>query len=137
MPLVRRLEVGDETGEEAGAVGVAGGFVVVHKVAAAATEDFANGRGGEVAQLWRQVVCAEEGEDLLGRAENTAVKRVDEERTVLDVTADHEVPRKSHGFEFESQPLRNEQVNDAQRDRDALVALEHLVEEAVVGIGVV
>lgn len=49
--VVGGFEFFDEAGEETGAGGVVVGFVVLHEVAAAAAENFADGRGGEVGDL--------------------------------------------------------------------------------------
>src|SRR3970040_1538818 len=50
---------------------------------------------------------------------------------------DEEVAGKADAVERDTDPLRDFHVEDRQRDRDALFALEYFVEEAVLGIVVI
>lgn len=91
MAFVGGFEFFDEAGEEAGVAGVAGGFVVLHKVAAAAAEDFADGRGGEVGDFGCDLAGAEPVEKLVGAAEGAVFEGVDEEGAAFVIAADHEM----------------------------------------------
>ena len=91
MAFVGGFEFFDEAGEEAGAVGVASGFVVLHEVAAAAAEDFADGHRGEVGDFGGDVAGAEPVEELVGIAESAVFEGVDEEGAAFGVAADHEM----------------------------------------------
>ena len=137
VAFVGGFEFFDKAGEEAGAVGVAGSFVVLHEVAAAAAEDFADRRGGEVGDLGRNLAGTEPVEELVGAAEGAVFEGVDEEGAVFGVAADHEMSGQADGFEFETEAVSDEQVNVAKGNRDAFAAGEDLVEEAVEWIGVV
>jgi len=137
VACVGRFEFVDEAGEEVHAIGFAGGGVVIHEVAAAPAEDFAHGGGGEVGDFGDDVARAEQGEDLVGIAEETAFERIDEERQIVGEAADDEVAGEADGFEFEAEAFGHEQVDDAEGERNAGAALEHLVDETVPGIGVV
>lgn len=134
---VGRLEVGDEAVEEGGLFGVAFGLEVIGEVAAAAAEDFAHGRGGEIGQGGGHVVGAQENKNLLGRAEDAAVEGVDEERGAVAEARDHEVAGQADGFEGEAEAAGDEQVERAERNGNAAPTGDDLVEEAVVRVGVV
>lgn len=110
-----RFELVHEAGEKVHVLGVAGGGVVVNEIAATAAEDFAHGSGGEIAELGDDVARAEEGEQLVRIAEEATLERIDEERQTVGVAADNEVAGEADGFEFETEALADEQVNNAER----------------------
>ena len=137
MAFVGGFEFVDETGEELGACGVAGGGVVVHQITAAAAKDFAHGRGREVGDFGVVVAGFKKREYFLGGAEGALFERVDKQRGVFEVAADHEVAGEADGLEVDAEALGDEQVNDAQRKRDAFAAFEDDGEETVERVGVV
>lgn len=137
MLLVRGLELFHEPAKELGALGLAGGGVVIDEIAAAAAEDFADGRRCEVARLGRDIVGLKKREDLFAIAEDAAVEGVDEEGQVVHEAADDEVAGKTDGLELQADALSDEEVHDAERERDPRAALEDLVDEAIARVGVV
>ena len=132
-----RFEIGDEAGEEAGAVVVAGNGVVVDEIAAAAAEDFADGGGHEVGGLRRVALGEKKRDDLVGIAKETAIKGVDVKRGVFVEAADEKVAGQADGLEGQTEAFGDEQIDDAERNRQADAAGEHAVEKAVLRIGVV
>jgi len=53
------------------------------------------------------------------------------------MAADHEVAGQADRLEFQAEAGRDEQIDDAQGHRAALAPRQHLIDQAVAGIGVV
>src|SRR5579885_1630881 len=136
VALVSRLKLLDKFGKEPGPALVAGLVVMVGEIATGAAEHLAHRRRRQIAGLGDEILAAEKGEKLLGGAEDAAVKGIDEKRTVLEITADDEMPGQADRLEGQAEALGDEEVDDPERKGDALAADEHLVEEAVERIGV-
>ena len=129
--FVRRFELFHEAGEEPGAFGFARGRVVVHEIPAAPAEHFAHRGRSEVAHLGHDLVRAKEVENFIGVAENAPIERIDEKGQVADEAPHDEMSGQSDRLELDAQPLRHEQIDDAQGERDAGAPLEDLVDEVI------
>jgi len=137
VAFVGGLEFFDEAGEEARAFCVGGCFVMLHEVATAAAEDFADRRGREVGDFGCEIAGAEPVEEFVGGAEGAVFEGIDKEGLVVGVAADHEVCGQADRFEIETEALTNEYVDQTECDGNAFAADEDLLEEAIEGIGVV
>lgn len=137
MPLVGGLKFGDEGGKEAAVGGVAGGVEVGREVATGAAEDFADGGRGKIGDGGIELMVTQEKKNLGRGAEVAAFEGVDVEGEFFEVAADHEVAGQADGFEIEVEAGGDQQINEAERERNAGAAGEDLIEKAVVGVGVV
>lgn len=110
---------------------------VIREIPTAPADHFPHGSWGEIGQLRGKVLGAEKNKNLLRRPKNTAIKCINKKRVLLGEATDHEMPRQADRLQIQADPLGDEEINRAERNRDTSAAFEHLIDETVIRVGVV
>src|SRR5688500_658979 len=110
---------------------------MIHEIAAAPAQHFANRRGREVACFGRDVVRPQQIENRLRVAESPTSGRSEEEGRIADETADNGTSRRRRWWQHDPERFRCERIAAAERERNSRAARQNWIEEAIAGIGVV
>ena len=131
VTLVRRVKLFDEAGKELRMLEIASRLVVIHQIPAAATEHLPNRCRRKIRTFWHNLVSPQQGEHLVRIQKDTAIEWIDEEGFRRGEATYDEVPGQSDWFQIESKSFSDQEVDGAQRERNALSAGEHLIDETV------